>query len=327
MSLEPNVLLIDIGATNIRFSKLKNGKLFNIEVNKYFNKHNIRTLLRKYIKENFQKINSISIYVSAAGPETDGYLSITNRNILIDRNFFHLFNRIKNVNIFNDLEASAWSFDVLEGVNIEKIGGNSISPEYPMLFVGLGTGLGASLRIKFGDHIHVVPTEAGHVSLSLVGEFHNPIIREIIGSNTSIPAEALLSAQGFVAIYNAVCRIEGKDPKLRSPEDVTLEAEQQSDEQAITTVKLYWSLLGSYLANLAMATGARGGVFISGEFVRKYSGSISQTSFRKRFNGTDMFYAYRASIPVFAITHPHPNLLGLSVMAENKELTDAIQAK
>jgi glucokinase len=74
----------------------------------------------------------------------------------------------------------------------------------------------------------------------------------------------------------------------------------------------FYRFLGSVSADLAMTTGAYGGLYIAGGIVPAHVEQIQASSFRERFEDKGRYRGYMQAIPTYVITDPMPGLTGLS---------------
>ena len=67
--------------------------------------------------------------------------------------------------------------------------------------------------------------------------------------------------------------------------------------------------------DIALTTGARGGVYIAGGIVPRILPFIQASPFRRRFERKGRFQDYMAAIPTKVILHKHAALLGAARVA------------
>ena len=70
-------------------------------------------------------------------------------------------------------------------------------------------------------------------------------------------------------------------------------------------------MLGTVAGDLALAFGARGGVYIAGGIAPKNRAYLAASGFRRRFEAKGRFSDYLARIPTWIVMHPEPAFLGL----------------
>ena len=74
--------------------------------------------------------------------------------------------------------------------------------------------------------------------------------------------------------------------------------------------------LGRVAGNLALIAGARGGVYLAGGILPRWVARFDIAAFRGAFKDKPPYEDWLAAIPSYLITHPHPGLLGLAVLAD-----------
>jgi glucokinase len=73
---------------------------------------------------------------------------------------------------------------------------------------------------------------------------------------------------------------------------------------------MFCSIFGAVAGDLALAHGARGGVYIAGGIAEKIEQFLKQSPFRRRFEDKGRLTAYVAAIPTQLIVSPDIALLG-----------------
>jgi glucokinase len=84
-------------------------------------------------------------------------------------------------------------------------------------------------------------------------------------------------------------------------------------------VNQFFSFLGSAAADLALITGAFGGLHIAGGIVPACIEQLRNSPFRERFDDKYRYKDYMRRIPTYVITDPVPGLTGLAAMI-NREM-------
>jgi len=69
-------------------------------------------------------------------------------------------------------------------------------------------------------------------------------------------------------------------------------------------------MLGTFAGNVALTTGARGGVFIAGGIAQSLADRLARSRFRERFEAKGRFRGYLAGIATCLITAPYCALVG-----------------
>jgi glucokinase len=82
-----------------------------------------------------------------------------------------------------------------------------------------------------------------------------------------------------------------------------------------TVLDLFSALLGAFAGDLALAVGARGGVFLGGGIAPRIADHLATSLFRVRFEAKGRLSGYVAAIPTRLIVRPDPALIGLASLA------------
>jgi len=208
-----NALLIDLGGTNVRHAFFINNALSKISKEKISDKEFI-PLITKLLNGAESKIEYLVI--AAAGPNNQGSINLTNRNLLINSSELEATLNLKKCLLLNDWEAVAFSLSEMKKKSFLSIKGN-ISSNKNTLLIGPGTGLGVTLIID--DQI--IPTEFGNVlsaTKSMMESFG------IERSEKFLSLENILSGPGIEMLYE-----EKFGKKLSSEKIITLALERNED--------------------------------------------------------------------------------------------------
>jgi glucokinase len=180
-----------------------------------------------------------------------------------------------------------------------------------MATLGPGSGLGVAALVPATDGWAVMTGEGGHVSMpAQTPEEQNviAILRERFDGHCS--AERVLSGPGLVNLYVALAELAGRGQPTVKPEDVTNLA-KQGEPLARKTLAMFCAMLGTVAADLAVTTGARGGVYIAGGIAPRIVDALRRSEFRARFEAKGRYRSYLESIPTHVITAPMPAFRGL----------------
>jgi glucokinase len=160
----------------------------------------------------------------------------------------------------------------------------------------------------------VLSGEGGHVTMPAVTREEQDVVaalRERFDGHCS--AERVLSGPGLVNLYVTLAEIAGRGRPTVMPEDVTNLA-KQGEPLARKTLAMFFAMLATVAANLALTTGARGGVYIAGGIVPRLVEQIGKSEFRARFEDGGRYRDYLAAIPTYLITAKVPAFRGLKYL-------------
>ncbi len=230
-----NALLIDLGGTNVRHAFFINNALSKISKEKISDKEFI-PFITKLLNGEESKIEYLVI--AAAGPNNQGFINLTNRNLLINSSELEAALNLKKCLLLNDWEAVAFSLSEMEKKSFLSIKSNVPSNKNTLL-IGPGTGLGVTLIID--DQI--IPTEFGNVlsaTKSMMESFG------IERSEKFLSLENILSGPGIEMLYE-----EKFGKKLSSEKIITLALERNED--ALFIVNNFLKTLISIIDDLVLS--------------------------------------------------------------------------
>ena len=208
-----NALLIDLGGTNVRHAFFINNALSKISKEKISDKEFI-PFITKLLNGAESKIEYLVI--AAAGPNNQGFINLTNRNLLINSSELEATLNLKKCLLLNDWEAVAFSLSEMEKKSFLSIKSNVPSNKNTLL-IGPGTGLGVTLIID--DQI--IPTEFGNVLSATKSMMESFGIEK---SEKFLSLENVLSGPGIEMLYE-----EKFGKKLSSEKIITLALERNED--------------------------------------------------------------------------------------------------
>ena len=230
-----NALLIDLGGTNVRHAFFMNNALSKISKEKISDKEFI-PFIKKLLNGAESKIEYLVI--AAAGPNNQGFINLTNRNLLINSSELEATLNLKKCLLLNDWEAVAFSLSEMKKKSFLSIKGNFPSNKNTLL-IGPGTGLGVTLIID--DQI--IPTEFGNVlstTKSMIKSFG------IESDKKFLSLENILSGPGIEMLYEVKF---GK--KLSSEKIITLALEKNED--ALFIVNNFLKTLITFIDDLVLS--------------------------------------------------------------------------
>lgn len=218
---------------------------------------------------------------------------------------------LKRLQVVNDFAAIAWALPQLTPADVVRIGGGESVPRTTLAALGPGSGLGVSALVPAADGWAVMTGEGGHVSMPAATRDEQDVIallRDRFDGHCS--AERVLSGPGLVNLYVALAELAGRGHPTVTPEDVTNLA-KQGEPLARKTLGMFFAMLSTVAANLAVTTGARGGIYIAGGIVPRLVEQLAKSEFRARFEDKGRYRQYLAAIPTHVITAPLPAFRGL----------------
>ncbi|GAA0900835.1 glucokinase [Luteibacter anthropi] len=213
--------------------------------------------------------------------------------------------------VVNDFEAVAYACQFLESHQTTAVIETTAEPAVgPVLVMGPGTGLGSAVLLPGTPHATVLATEAGQISLAPGNERESAILGVLSRGRDYVSYETALSGPGLVNLYNAISTLHGVPSILAQPADVTRAALDGSDPVAVEALDVFCGLLGSFVGDLAMLYGARGGVYLAGGILPQIRDRLLQSSFATRFFNKGVMRAFLQQVPVRLMDHGQLGVIG-----------------
>ncbi len=298
-------LLGDIGGTNARFALREAGRsspVIVLPVAGFPTAEAALTEALRLLKPGGEVTRTV---LAVAGPVVEGRARLTNGDWVFDPADLDARLGLGEVRVVNDFIALAHALPALEAADLAPIGGGSPVKGAPLLVLGPGTGLGAAGYVPGAG---AVATEGGHITLAPSTAEQAAVLTRI---GPRVSAEEVLSGPGLERLHAAMTgeRLEA---------EAIVAAAGGGEAKARAAVAMFLDLLAGYAGDMALAWGARGGVFLGGGVLSHLAPFIDTVAFRARFEAKPPMQPYLANIPLARITHPAPAFVGLAGLAQSE---------
>jgi glucokinase len=218
---------------------------------------------------------------------------------------------IEQLAVVNDFEAVAYATQFLSQADTTPVIATEAPPaEGPVLVMGPGTGLGSAVLLPGKPHATVLATEAGQIALAPGNEREIEILRYLARDRAYVSFEHALSGPGLLNLYRAISALRDQAPLLNAPSQVTQAALERSDAAAVEALDVFCGLLGSFVGDLCLLYGARGGVFLAGGILPQIRDVLLTSSFRQRFFNKGVMRAFLQQVPVRLMEHGQHGVIG-----------------
>ena len=310
------VLMGDIGGTNARFSIQSDAhaapKPFpSMHAADYAT---IDDAIREGVLSK-TAIKPRSAILAVAGPINGDEIPLTNSDWVVRPNTMITDLGMEDVLIINDFEAQALAIANLSGDGRELIGSAQDGLLASRAVLGPGTGLGVAGLIHAQHSWIPAPGEGGHIDIGPRSKRDLQIWPHLEAIEGRISAEQIICGRGLQNLYQALCHVEGVEPTLKEPADITNHGLAATDPIAEETLTLFVTYLGRLAGDIALLFMARGGVYLSGGISQKIIPALKKPEFRAAFEDKAPHSAMMRSIPTYVVTHPLAALEGLSAYA------------
>jgi glucokinase len=205
--------------------------------------------------------------------------------------FRHLFQ--KPVRFLNDGAAMLWGATHVGASSHRSLGPHPLpdfSKEGKWLGINYGTGLGAALLVgSNGSRMQHIETEAGHVAFAPMGEVEQKLHHNLERLKKPVSWERALFAD--------------------AGDDAWREMAVHNDLKALVSHRA--EMLGSFVGDMILATGAWNGVLLFGGAASILSTPANLALFDKRIEARANYQLQLRKAPRWAVSMPNINLVGL----------------
>jgi glucokinase len=172
------------------------------------------------------------------------------------------------------------------------------------LVCGPGTGFGVSFLVQG----RAVASEAGHMRLGAANAEEFEVFSKLQRGEGPIAIEHVLSGRGFAALEQAL------NGSKRNPADIIA----ADDDASRRTLKMFMTIFGRVVGDLALAFDARGGIFIGGGLGLALRPFYAWPEFHAAYEAHEPYGDRLRKIPVSLIAHPYPGLIGAAEIARRQ---------
>jgi len=318
-------LVADIGGTNARFAAIPKGELqgeleFHHSVLEYPSFSDLISKLKEELATYGIHAPPSAVCLAVACPADLEQIHFTNSHWSFSRSELMHWLDCDQLALINDFEAVAHGVTELTEGDYVQIGGQSPAPGKAIGLIGAGTGLGVAALIPQNNDYYILDTEGGHADFAPVDRLQFAVLEYLRGIYGRVSLERLLSGKGLFNIYSALCHMHAVPPTLTSPGEIVDASLANTDEQALAALNMFCEAFGATTGNLALTLGSKGGVYIAGGVIPRFSEFFRTSGFRESFEDKGRFRTYLQPIPVFLINRSNLGLLGAAKYLKRKSM-------
>jgi glucokinase len=221
------------------------------------------------------------------------------------------------VRLVNDFMAAATGVGVLPSSSLVTLQDGEPVARAPQLVIGAGSGLGVALRVWTGLDYLVIPGEGGHYGFAPSCAEHDDLLHFLRGERPRVVAEHVVSGPGLAAIHRWLSSRRAAPAPARplTGEAVHRLATQDSDPLAVLALEHFVRAYGSVAGDYALASLARGGVFLAGGIAAKCLPWMQDGRFIAAFGDKGPYARLMQELPIHVVTEPRVGLLGAASLA------------
>ena len=263
--LDKNLLLVDIGGTNIRYAYSNIGASDFVSENKaeLDSLTNFDNLMSKLLAES----NVKNIVFSVAGPKVNNSIKMTNRNFEINAEAIKQRFNLESCHLLNDWESIGYSMKTFSENDFDNFKeGEPFNDTF--LVIGPGTGLGAS--VISGNN--VIATEIGNTNLGLSA------LKSLLNINSDEfnVLEDIISGTGISRMFETKT-----GNKVKSEEVFSLSL--NGDNNAKEVIDIFTIAFAITLSDLSLTFSSGGGIILAGSLSRSFLSIANKDLFNKHF--------------------------------------------
>jgi glucokinase len=305
------LLVADIGGTNARFALADPGQpgFSNEATLQCADFATADDAIQHYLADVGAAAPDV-ICLAAAGPVIDQVVKFTNNPWRIAADDLATKFPDASIRLLNDFEAIAYSIPFLSSGEYLRS-----QDEFTIAIVGPGTGLGTAGLKKSHDVLVPILSEASHKGFAPETNLQRDVLEALLDRFGRVSVERLVSGVGLENLYWALAQVRKQDGPALSVAEIFSAAQGEASARVTTAVNLFFEVLGQFAGDIALAFGAKDGVFIAGGIVRRYPELFAASPFRSGFENKGRYRSHMEEIPTHLILHPQPGLLGASYVA------------
>jgi glucokinase len=254
--------------------------------------------------------------LAVAGPVISDRIKLT--NLHWEFSFREVKDRFNftEFKLANDFAAFLAGVTVLNSDDLRQVKSGVRCMGSTIAAIGPGTGLGIASMIRGADSCYLMAGEGGHATFAPCNHQELELARVLMKRFGRVSLEQVLSGPGLVNLYEALCAIEDRPASPRTPEQISGMGLSGEDPVCEETLHVFCRILGGVAGDLALTSGARGGVYIGGGVVHKFETVLLNGEFAHRFADKGPMSDYVDRIPVYVVHGGHCALLGGAVLLD-----------
>ncbi len=256
---------------------------------------------------------------AVAGPVRANAAQLSNLPWYVDGAVLEARYDVAPVLIVNDFAAIGHGITALGEHDVVTLQQAPADPRGPRLAVGAGTGLGVCILTWNASRYVVHASEAGHVDFAPGNATQDALLAHLRADFGHVSYERVVSGPGLLRIFGFLQQRATHAPcaalavALRGPDApaaISRFAIDKCDPLAERALDLFVEIYGAFAGNMALATLARGGVYLAGGIARQIAVTLADGRFVQAFTSKGRFAEFLRGCPVHVVTDPKVGIKG-----------------
>jgi glucokinase len=263
-----------------------------------------------------------AIVIGVAGPVVGRVARLTNVGWQVDADAIATRTGAP-VTLLNDLEAMAYSVEVLTPDELLVLHAGEPRPDGNAALVAAGTGLGEAALHRVEGRLVAAPSESGHADFAARSEREWGLAQMLTRLYGRATVEHVLSGPGLANLHrfthnDQACEgVNGIAPS-DLPAAITAAGIERRCNRCVEAVTIFVSVYGAEAGNLALRTLATAGLYVGGGIVRHIIPAIQRDdTFMRAFLAKAPMDGLVQRIPVKLILNADTGILGAAVRAQS----------
>ncbi len=256
--------------------------------------------------------------VASRGWEEGGVVHLPEAGMTLVREQLRDLLSVRRLNLVNNFVARALAIPRLRPDEFEHICGGPGGEDQIIAVLGPHYGLGVAALAPDGlGGWTAMPCEGGHSDLAALSDREWQVVRALRERHGRVTRENVLSMDGIVELWQILTELEGGQVRDATAQEVITLARQGDRPIAREAVKLCTGWLAAMAADVGLLTGARGGVYLTGDLMDLlYDGLFDRDAFTRRYQDKGRLSDYVSRIPVYKTLTKDLELVGLATLFE-----------
>ncbi len=313
------ILTADIGGTNTRMAVVvREGRRYRIECERLYPSGACDdfTVIARDFLNNLSGRPARACF-GIAGPVDGDNARLTNLPWQLSAATLCTDLGLDAVHLLNDLEALAWSLDILDENDLVTLLDGSRPAAGNRAVIAAGTGLGEAGLYWDGRAHHPFATEGGHADFSPADERGFRLQRFLAARFGHVSWERVVSGQGLAHLYEYLLQDSAAEaPAWFAGDDPAALISQRAleDRDSLCAEALRWfvRLYGAEAGNLALKHMTTGGLYIGGGIAPKILPALQDGGFVEAFLAKGRMRPLLEGMPVRVICNDAASMLGLA---------------
>lgn len=279
----------------------------------------IEAFLQQAAGEDFNRSDIDAAGFGVAGVVTGGRHYTENLPWVVDVSALGVNVGLKNVQLLNDLAATALSLNWLPANDFVILNPGKPVTHGTRGVIAAGTGLGAALLFWNNRKYQVAPAEAGQADFAPRTEREIQLLTSLRRHLSHVSNEEIVSGRGFRRLHqfldSAARHKSFETPEGNAAGEITQRAMAKSCAVCVEALEFWTEIFAGVMGNFALQTMPLGGIFVGGGIAAKILPKLQESNFFRSFCGAGKLAQVLTSIPVSVLLNEDAPMLGAAYEA------------